>query len=249
MKTKKQIKKPFLNCSYLFVIASLGLLSQTTKTNTISLEKTTLKKERVYKGKLRVNTQAAIDALPFYTKITGDLIIGYKEATNDITDLSKFSKLKEVGGRLFVQRCPLIKNLKGLSALKSIGNNDRYGGYGKGELIIREMSSLKSLDGLQNLNSIADDLGILNNRNLTSLEGLQNLNYLGNRLWIGVEGWRKCDENNEKLNPKLQDLCALKNIIVKTSVLKLERNGSCIQMHKDFTIGFKEIAKEKCSKP
>ncbi|PQB08976.1 hypothetical protein BST83_01085 [Polaribacter filamentus] len=47
----------------------------------------------------RFNTQAEIDALPNdITHITDELIIGLDAATNDITDLSKFSKLRDIGG-------------------------------------------------------------------------------------------------------------------------------------------------------
>lgn len=189
----------------------------------------------------RFNTQAEIDALPDgITYITDELVIGLDAATNDITDLSKFSKLREIGGRLLIQRSPLITDLSGFKALEAIGTGSSQ------ELAVREMASLTTLDGLQALRSVSRRIGVWSNPVLKTLEGLDNLktikdNASSELIRIGTSGAGGG-------NPLLEDFCALQGIvdIIGASVLDADAL-SYINNETTFNPTFQDISNGNCT--
>jgi hypothetical protein len=191
----------------------------------------------VYDGYPRFNTQAEVDALPDgITHFPGELVIGLDAATNNITDLSKFSKLRYIGGRLIIQRSPLLTDLTGFVSLEFIGETD------SDELVVRQMEGLVTLDGLQALIHVGRRIGIRENPNLQTLEGLNNVREIGeNKITIGTCG------NPEQGNPLLTDYCALKGLIEEIGVEQLEQSGSCIDSYSSFNPSFQDILDGKCS--
>jgi hypothetical protein len=185
----------------------------------------------------RFNTQAEIDALPDnITSVAGELIIGLDASTNDITDLSKFSKLRRIEGRLIIQRSPLLTDFAGLTALEFIGSTD------SDELVIRQMDGLLTLDGLQALSHVGRRIGIRENPVLATLEGLSNIRFIGeNKLTIGDCG------NANGGNPLLTDYCALQGVVERFSVGQLEMSGSCIDSFSSFNPSFQDILDGNCS--
>ncbi|MFY0608547.1 MAG: fibronectin type III domain-containing protein [Cyclobacteriaceae bacterium] len=193
--------------------------------------------DNVLEGGLRVNTQAEVDALPQYTKITGELVVGLDAATNDITDLSKFSKLSEIGGRLIIQRSPMITDLTGFSALTAIGTESVQ------ELVVRQMDALTTLDGLQALKSVSRRIGIRENPILETLEGLNNIETIGeNTITIGAS----CSSTEADL-PKLTDFCALSGLVSRIGVSTLESGGSCINTNNALNPSFQDILDGNCA--
>lgn len=187
------------------------------------------------------NTQAEIDALPDnITHFNTELVIGLNAATNNITDLSKFSKLRNISGRLLIQRCPLLTNLTGLKAVEIVGSGSSQ------ELAIREMASLTSLDGLQALRTVSKRIGVWQNPALTSLNGLNNLKLINNnssseliRIGTAAAGGG---------NPMLTDFCALQGIVnlIGASVLDADPL-SYINNGTTFNPTFQNIADGVCS--
>ncbi len=183
-----------------------------------------------------------MDALPEYTEITGELVIGLDASTNDITDLSKFSKLEKIGGRFLFQRTPLIEDFRAFRNLTSIG---AIGGIDVGELVIRENASLTSLEGLENLTFIGDDFGVLDNPELTTLKGVENLETVQNRIFIGYQGWQGLD-GTVKPNPKLTDYCALQKVIANTTIAELTNRVCTINNGEFFSPSFQDILDGNC---
>lgn len=192
----------------------------------------------VYEGFPRFNTQAEVDALPDgITHFPGELVIGLDASTNDITDLSKFSRLRRIEGRLIIQRTPQITDLTGFTALEFVGNTP------SDELVIRQMDGLLSLDGLQALIQVGRRVGIRENPNLRSLEGLNNLRQIGeNNIAIGV-----CGGTAASGNPLITDYCALETLIETIGIPALELGGSCINSFSTFNPSFQDILNGNCS--
>jgi hypothetical protein len=184
----------------------------------------------------RFNTQAEIDALPDgITHIAGELIVGLDASTNDITDLSKFSKLRRIEGRLIIQRSTLLTDLTGFRSLEFIGNTD------SDELVIRQMDGLTTLDGLQALVQVGRRVGIRQNPVLETLEGINNLKIIGeNKITIGDCG------NAGNGNPLLTDYCALLTLIEEVGVDQLEQSGSCIDSFSSFNPSFQDVLNGNC---
>lgn len=194
-----------------------------------------------FTGNLTVTTQAEIDALPEnYTHITGRLDILGNDG--DISDLSKFSDLIDVGRRLLIQDCPLLTDLTGLSSLEAVGSLDA-----NEELVIRRMEGLTTLNGLQSLTSVGRRVGIRQNPALTTLEGLNNLVSIGeNKITIGDDD---CDDTDgEDLgNDGLTDYCALESLINNIGISALEAGGSCITNNEAFNPSLQDIADGNCT--
>jgi hypothetical protein len=136
--------------------------------------------------RIEFNAQAQIDNFPFMypncTEIPGEVLIrSHEEFPSD------------------------IKNLQGLSRLKSIGGN----------LIIHANTGLESLEGLENLNTLGGDLQISYNLELTDISALGQLGSLPGELIIIN-------------NPMLSD-CSLEIICAKVSnpdgMLTIEHNN------------------------
>lgn len=190
----------------------------------------------IYEEYPRFDTQAAIDALPDgITHFPGELVIGL-EPGNDITDLSKFSKLRRIEGRLIIQRSPQLTDLTGFRSLEFVGNTT------SDELVIRQMDGLTTLDGLQALRHIGRRIGIRENPVLQTLDGLDNLQTIGeNRILIGV-----CDSPVHG-NPSLTDYCALQGIIGIIGIEQLELASSCLDSFSNFNPSFQDVLDGNCS--
>jgi hypothetical protein len=191
----------------------------------------------VYDGYPRFNSQTEVDALPDgITHFPGELVIGLDAATNDITDLSKFSKLRHIGGRLIIQRSPLLTDLSGFVSLEFVGETD------SDELVVRQMEDLITLNGLQALIHVGKRIGIRENPNLQTLEGLNNVREIGeNKITIGTCG------DPAQGNPLLTDYCALLGLIQEIGVEQLEQSGSCIDSYSNFNPSFQDILEGNCS--
>lgn len=190
-------------------------------------------------GDITVSTQAEVDALAEkYTHITGRLnILG-----GDISDLSKFSDLKDIGRRLLIQDCPSITDLTGFSSLEKVGSLDA-----NEELVIRRMEGLTTLNGLQSLTSVGRRVGIRQNPALTTLDGLNNLVSIGeNKINIGDDD---CDDTDgEDLgNDALTDYCALASLVNAIGVTALEEGGSCITNNETYNPSFQNIVDGICT--
>ncbi|MCP4130409.1 MAG: hypothetical protein GY754_05460, partial [bacterium] len=112
--------------------------------------------ENVWEGNYTILTQAHIDALSGYAKITGNLEIGDSQAfMNNETPVET-----------------TFTNLAGLECLTRI----------EGYLVIINNNSLTNLTGLSNLTHIEKYVAVLTNNALTSLAGLNNLEVV-NGLW------------------------------------------------------------------
>tara|TARA_B100000809_G_scaffold213624_1_gene218088 strand:+ start:58558 stop:59898 length:1341 start_codon:yes stop_codon:yes gene_type:complete len=184
----------------------------------------------------RFNTQAEVDALPDgITHFVGELVIGLDADSNDITDLSKFSKLRHIGGRFIFQRTPFITDLTGFRSLEFVGNTD------SDEFLIRQTDGLVTLDGLQALTHVGRRIGVRENPNLTTLEGLNNIRTIGeNKITIGGCG------NTTQGNPLLTNYCALEGLIKSVGIPALEAGGSCIDSYSSFNPNFQDILNGNC---
>lgn len=192
-----------------------------------------------FTGNITVKTQAEVDALAEnYTHITGRLdILG---DGGDISDLSKFSDLQDIGRRLLIQDCPLITDLTDFSSLKAVGSLDA-----NEELVIRRMNGLTTLNGLQALTSVGRRVGIRQNAVLTTLEGLNNLVSIGeNKINIGDAA---CGGDAAMSNPLLTDFCALQSLVSGVGVATLEAGGSCIDNATAFNPSFTDISNGNCA--
>tara|TARA_B100000809_G_scaffold213624_1_gene218084 strand:+ start:50136 stop:52052 length:1917 start_codon:yes stop_codon:yes gene_type:complete len=190
--------------------------------------------DNIFTGDITVTTQAEVDALPAlkYTHITGRLnILG-----GDISDLSKFSLLRDIGKRLLIQDCSSLTDLTGLSALEAIGSLGTTE-----EFLVRRNAGLTTLNGLQALTSVGRRVGIRQNPDLTTLEGLNNLVTIGtNVLTIGGESGQG--------NALLTNFCALSGIITSIGAAVLEANASSyINNETLFDPSFEEITDGTCS--
>lgn len=95
-------------------------------------------------------------ALAGYTSISGSLVIGHSEYPDLFTEV--------------------VTSLNGLSSLKHIG----------GSLFIRRHDHLKSVNGLQNLESVGEDV-IIHSNSIRNLDGLRSLESVGGNIRIGEE--------------------------------------------------------------
>ena len=125
-------------------------------------------------GDISVTTQAQVDALRTsltagVTRIKGNVTIGPKSGTSDISDLSPFASITEITGNVTVQRNPDLPNLMGLNQLQSIG----------GHFGVDKNDSLTSLGDFPALQSIGGDFGGFSNDALTSLGGFPALQSIG----------------------------------------------------------------------
>lgn len=154
----------------------------------------------VYEGDITVNSQVDVNSLPEnITEITGKLdILG-----TDIDDLSKFSSLTAIGGRLLIQDSESLTDLSGLKSLQSIGASNN------GELVVRRMDALVNLNGLQALTHVERRVSIYENPVLTSLDGLNNLAQISDNSVATADGYliRVYD------NASLADFCGLNGIV------------------------------------
>jgi hypothetical protein len=111
--------------------------------------------------------------------ITGSIRIG---GNQELTSLSGLDALTSTGGDLEIGYAgyygwignPSLNDLTGLEGLLEIGGDLQFGG-----------SDLVTLQGLNNLESIGNDLIFFNNGSIANLEGLDNLDFIGGNLLFG----------------------------------------------------------------
>ena len=147
-----------------------------------------------------VTTQAQVDALRTSltgtTRIVGNLTIGPKEGTSDISDLSPFANITEITGNVIVQSNPDLPNLMGLNQLESIGGSFVVGRYDNGN------AALTSLGDFPALQSIGGDFDVGGNDALISLGNFPALQAIGGRFGVSY---------NDDL-PSLGDFSALQSV-------------------------------------
>ncbi len=100
-----------------------------------------------------------------------------------LADVSALSQLQRVGGDLRVGDCDALVDLSGMSALEEVGESVEIGyqvswSYGAGNL------SMTSLDGLDGLRTVGDDLDIVGNRVLADIDALDGLESVGGDLQV-----------------------------------------------------------------
>ena len=181
--------------------------------------------------------------------ITGSFLLDYDDALHNLAELESlttignhlslisycldslkgFGNLHTIGGSFYI--CAPLSGVTELNKLTSIGGGNFWGG-----LHIRT-STLKSLSGLENLQTVGDNV-ILQTRNLSSLAGLVNLENIEGGVYI-----EQCDslftlhglENLTSIggaleissNDNLRNLAGLDNIDPYTiSNLKISGNSS-----------------------
>ena len=152
---------------------------------------------------------------PNCTEIEGYVTIGDNERTN-INNLYGLSALTSINGEFNIYWNPLLASLTGLDNIESLGGDLKifacdsiasltglenltiiYGSLSIGHIMYSGKSksaycignhSLTSIDGLENLSYIGENLSIINNDNLENLTGVENLNSIGGDLVIGELG-------------------------------------------------------------
>ena len=181
-----------------------------------------------HRGDVSVTTQAEVDALRTsltagVTSIMGNVTIGPKSGTSDISDLSPFAAITEITGNVTVQRNPDLPDLMGLNQLQSIGGFfvvgknaaltslgdftalQSIGGY----FGVGKNAALTSLGDFTALQSIGGFFGIVENATLTSLGAFPMLTSIG----IGSSDEIDSDLNGVSIlvegNDRLQDCCVL----------------------------------------
>ena len=153
-------------------------------------------------GDVSVTTQAEVDALRNLltagtTHIAGNVTIGPKSGTSDISDLSPLTTITEITGDVLVRRNPDLSNLMGLNQLQSIG----------GDFVVSANIALTSLGDFPALQSIGGDFEVGGedddgNAALTSLGDFSTLQSIGGGFEV---------ENNGGLT-SLRDFPALQSI-------------------------------------
>jgi len=113
-----------------------------------------------------VDTSGDLDAIADCITISGDLEI----KKTDLTNLSAFANLTEIGGDLSILNNNALTNLDGLSKLTSVGD------------VWLQFNPLTNIAGLSGLTSIGD-LGITDSE-ITTLGALSSLETIGGDLYI-----------------------------------------------------------------
>lgn len=106
---------------------------------------------------------------PNCTDFQGDVLI-FEE---NIKNLDSLYKLRSISGSLGISNCDSLRNVKGLSGLKSVGRIS--GGQYFGQFTIIDNSLLTSLDGLDSLTFIAREININRNDSLKDLDGMSQV--------------------------------------------------------------------------
>lgn len=187
----------------------------------------------VYEGDVDLTSQAEVNVFGLfgYTSINGFLVVGIKNETTDIIDLSPLSTLVSVSGYVFIQDTQNLRSVN-LDAMETIGGglgidrNQNLTALSLNSLSVintgfafRENEKMTSIGEFNSLTSIKGHVNIHNNPSLRSLEGLSSL--------ISVN-WALNIYSNDNLLT-LAGLDALKSIIdpgVGSSILYICDNKS-----------------------
>lgn len=128
---------------------------------------------------ITLSTQSAIDSFPINypgcTKISGILTI----QGDDINNLNGLSQITVIGASLYVQLCPALTSLQGLSNLQAIGTVGPTR-----SMFITNNPLLTSLDGLEHLTKVDGNMDISQNESLENIQSLSNLKSVGKMCWI-----------------------------------------------------------------
>lgn len=204
--------------------------------------------KKQFEGNIELKSQEDIDNFTSkgYNVINGNLIIN-GEASN-ITTLFSFIDLNQINGDLFVVNTSL-ENLGGLENIRLTSVNARLVIINNDELTnmealsnITSVSSLRilgndllqSLNGLQNLKTIQQELSIGLNPTITHLNTLQNLsfahkiNITGNDALESLQGLEQIKAINTvviKNNPSLKTIEGLQNLTSCELYITIENNG------------------------
>ncbi len=157
----------------------------------------------VFEGSITLTTQEEIETFGLlgYSEITGDIHI---EAQQGIHSLASLSRLKNVGGQIFIRSS--VESLTGLQNLQTVGSN----------FILDFNFNLTTIADLKNLTSVGGYLAFGINKNLSSLEGLDKLTSVGN---IEIKG-----------NDSLTSLAGLENLNTITEHLGIYSNKNLISL-------------------
>jgi hypothetical protein len=147
----------------------------------------------------------------------GDDVVHFIFTTQ--TEIDEFavnnSDLNIITGNVIIRGGTSITNLYGLSGITKINGNLIIGGFDslndEGQLVNNKNQALISLEGLNALTEVGENVVIQNNSVLTSLDGLNALTTIGKDLIIG-DHKRYNSPNNIILNggnPQLQNLNGL----------------------------------------
>ena len=163
-----------------------------------------------------------------------DTIFGNVRIRGDVTDLAVLNSFRAITGFLFVEDCPFLSSLDGLSGLSEVGgilrianlpNLETCRGLNRlrwlgGNLMVENNASLKDLRDLARLERIKGDLVFLENPLLENFKGLEQLTC--------IEG--------------MLDLChniRLQNFVGLDNVTKIQQN--CYIYHHDGLTDFKGL--------
>ncbi|WP_044398562.1 hypothetical protein [Lacinutrix sp. Hel_I_90] len=147
---------------------------------------------KVFDGNVILNSQAQLDDFTAenYNIISGDLTIGFDASSSqmsDITNLSQFTALTGIGGKLNISNNPLLPNLEGLNNLNFVrGLELRVNNIitsilplsnvlALQSLQVEDNEALKNLDGLIGVETIWEYAVIRRNNSMLNLNGLDNL--------------------------------------------------------------------------
>ncbi|MCP4129853.1 MAG: hypothetical protein GY754_02440 [bacterium] len=150
--------------------------------------------EKVWEGDYTIMTQAHIDALSGYTKITGNLEIGDIQASINgttptetfFTDLTGLECLTHIEGYLAIVNNNALTSLTGLNNLTAVDG----GGLEVGEdtffagIHVAYNALLTNIDEFNNITSLDGILSIVDNESLVNLDGFANLTTVGETLEI-----------------------------------------------------------------
>ena len=149
------------------------------------------------------NTQAQVNEFGqtygHCTVISGNILI--KGA--GITDLTPLLNITSIGGFLRIQNCPNLANLNGLKNLESVG----------GTLELSGNEDLNSLEALESITIVEENLNINNNNILANLNGLEGIESVG--------GYVSISYNNQ-----LNSLSGLDNLATIEKYLIISFNNS-----------------------
>ena len=163
-------------------------------------------------GDVSVTTQAQVDELRTSltagaTRIVGNVTIGPKSGTSNISDLSPLAAITEITGNVLVQNNPDLPNLMGLNQLQSIG----------GSFVVGSNPILTSLGVFPDLQTIGGSFVVRYNASLISLRGFPMLTHIGSADGVYVPSTDSEQDGGEQNdvsivieeNYRLQDCCVL----------------------------------------
>ena len=164
---------------------------------------------------------------PDCNELEGDAII----SGLDITDLSGLNIITHIGGDFKVVENSNLSSFTGLENLTTVGKSleiGYWGAYGN----LKGNPSLINLDGLNGLNSVGENLHIIDNDSLLDLNGLMGLNsiagglaFVSNEILPNLNGLNNLVNLGNSLemlaNPSLLDINGLESLSIIGGELNL----------------------------